>query len=277
MNRILITGASAGIGRETLRQLARRGDSELIVAARNTAKAEEVAQKISAETGHDRIAVMACDLASLASVRRFAGEFRARYDRLDVLINNAGCANTQRHASEDGFELTFATNHLGPFLLTNLLLPALKAAPAARVVTVASEAHRIGRIDFQDLQHDRKYRVFQAYADSKLANILFALRLARELQGTAVTSNCLHPGGVASDIWPGNNALWRLASAGLKLFLISEEKGAEPSVKLACDPALAGRSGLYFNRLKETAPSARARDRELQDKLWEVSVRLTGL
>lgn len=276
MTRTLITGATGGIGRETARGLLARGH-EVVIACRDVAKGEAVARELATDTGNDRVTVLACDLASLASVRAFAAAFRARYDQLDVLINNAGCANVERRLSVDGYELTFATNHLGPFLLTNLLLDTLKAAPAGRIVTVASDAHYRGRIDFRDLQHDRDYGVFQAYCDSKLANVLFALKLARLLVGSRVTSNALHPGAVATGIWPADNAWWQAASRVLKLFLVSEARGARTSLMLATDPRLRDVSGRYYSRLRERKPSAAACDTELQDALWRVSEGLAGL
>ena len=276
MTRVLVTGGTAGIGRETARGLAAKGFG-VVIACRNTAKGEQVAREVIAATRNDKVSVMACDLASLASVRRFATDFRTRYETLDVLVNNAGCVSLDRQLSADGYELTFATNHLGPYLLTRLLLDVVKAAPAGRIVTVASNSHYAGNIDFQDLQHDRKYRVYQAYCDSKLANVLFALKLARLLVGSGVTSNALHPGTVASDIWPVSSPLLRAAARALKPFMLSEAKGAEPSIMLAADPRLSGVNGRYYSRLRERAPSARAQDTDLQDALWQVSEGLAGL
>lgn len=276
MTLTLITGATSGIGRVTARDLLARGH-DVVMACRDTDKGEAVARELAATTGNPRVAVMACDLASLASVRRFATAFRERHAQLDVLINNAGCVSVGRRTSVDGYELTFATNHLGPFLLTNLLLDTVKAATAGRIITVASDSHYRGRIDFQDLQHERDYQVYQAYCDSKLANVLFALKLARLLIGTPVTSNALHPGAVATAIWPVDNALLKVASRVLKLFLISEEKGARPSLMLATDPRLKSVSGRYYSKLHERAPSAAASDTDLQDALWQVSTVLSGL
>lgn len=276
MTRVVVTGGTSGIGRETVRGLAAKG-WEVVIACRNTDKGEDVARALRRDTGNDAITVMGVNLASLKSVRRFGDEFRARHDTLDVLVNNAGGVNVERRLSEDGYELTFATNHLGPFLLTHLLLPALKAAPAGRVVTVASDSHYSGKIDFQDLQHERRYRVYPVYCDTKLANVLFALKLARLLVGSRVTSNALHPGMVATAIWPGDNALRRLGSEAAKLFMLSEKRGAEPSIMLAADPRLATISGRYWSRLHEKAPSKAARDTDLQDALWRVSEGLVGL
>lgn len=274
--RALITGATAGIGREAAVALARQG-WELVLACRNTAKGEAVAADIAQRTGNTRVAVVACDLSSLKSVRACAAACAQRFQTLDVLLNNAGMASLQRRVSEDGYELTLATNHLGPFLLTNLLLPQLQAAGEARVVTVASNSHYRGRIDFADLHNSRNYGGYQAYCDSKLANVLFALALARRLRGTRVTSNAVHPGTVASDIWPRDKPLLQLASAVARPFMLGTAKGAEPLVSLASAPRLASVSGRYFDRLREREPSRQAQDNDLQDALWRVSAELVRL
>jgi NAD(P)-dependent dehydrogenase (short-subunit alcohol dehydrogenase family) len=274
--RALITGATAGIGRETAIALARQG-WELVLACRNTAKGEVVAADIAQRTGNKQVAVVACDLSSLKSVRACAATCAQRFTTLDVLLNNAGMASLQRRESEDGYELTLATNHLGPFLLTNLLLPQLQAAGEARVVTVASNSHYRGRIDFADLQNSRNYGGYQAYCDSKLANVLFALALARRLRGTRVTSNAVHPGTVASDIWPRDKPLLQLASAVARPFMAGVAKGAEPLVSLASAPRLASVSGRYYDRLREREPSRQAQDSDLQDALWRVSAELVRL
>lgn len=276
MSRVLITGATAGIGRETARALVAK-DHEVVIACRNLAKGENVAAAIRDEFPRAKLELVELDLASFASVRRCAEDVKARFPVIDVLINNAGGVNVERKLSVDGHELTFATNHLGPFLFTNLLLDRLREAPAGRVVTVASNSHYSGKIDFQDLQHEKRYGVYKVYCDTKLANVLFALKLARLLVGSRVTSNALHPGTVASDIWPSDNALLRAATPLLKRFMLDERAGAEPSVMLATDPRLNGVNGRYFSRLAERAPSRKARDIDLQDALWQVSLRMTGL
>ena len=224
---VLITGANSGIGKETARGLAAMG-ATIIMACRNLEKAEPVRDAIIEETGNARVSVMHIDLASLESIRTFAREFTAAYTCLDVLINNAGTFSTTRQETEDGFEKTMGTNHLGPFLLTHLLLPSLMQASAARVVNVSSAAAFFGKIDLDDLQMTSSYGMvgFRAYAASKLANVLFTQELAQRLEGTRLTVNAVHPGEVNTNIWPDNNWFWRLVNRINSRFRISAEEGA---------------------------------------------------
>jgi NAD(P)-dependent dehydrogenase (short-subunit alcohol dehydrogenase family) len=208
---VLITGANSGIGLETTRVLAGMG-ARIVMACRDRAKADPLRDQLAGETGNDQLEVMDLDLASLADIRRFAAEFGERHGRLDVLLNNAGCFSMTRQETVDGFELTFGTNHLGPFLLTTLLLPMLRDTPAARIVNVASAAHTAAKLDWDDLQMTRRYKGFPAYANSKLANVLFTFELARRLADDDVTVNALHPGHVATNIWPSDRWYWRWSS-----------------------------------------------------------------
>ena len=217
------------------------------------------------------------DLASLAQVRRLAADLASKLERIDVLVNNAGAIHTTRKVTVDGLEMTFAVNHLAPFLLTNLLLPRLAASAPARVVTVASDAHRVGPLDFGDLQAERGYAAMMVYGRSKLCNILFAAELARRLAGTGVTSNSLHPGVVATG-FGRNDAGW--LSAGVKLLaplFISPGKGARTSLHLATSPEVEGLTGRYFKDSRPARPSRAALDEVAAKRLWEASLRLTGL
>jgi NAD(P)-dependent dehydrogenase (short-subunit alcohol dehydrogenase family) len=221
---------------------------------------------------------MVADLASLADVRRLAAEIDARYGRLDVLINNAGLATRRRELTVDGFERQLAVNHLAPFLLTQLLLPKLKASASARIVNVASNAHHRAALDLDDLNWERRpYSALGAYGATKLANILFTRELAQRLRGTGVTANCLHPGVVATNIFSGLGVLGRLFGIVSKPFLLSSSKGAETTVYLAKDSDIAGVSGEYFARNQRVDTAAAARDEAMGRRLWERSAAMTGV
>ena len=224
---------------------------------------------------------MPLDLADLSSILAFARDFQERYPALHVLVHNAGLVLQERRETVDGFEATFGTNHMGPFILNRLLLDRLKASAPARVVVVASAAHFMARggLDLDDLQSKRRYRGIQAYARSKLANVLFTKALARRLEGTGVTANCLHPGTVATSFtadgdMPGG--LWGFAFRYLRAFLASPEKGARTSVHLATAPELDGVSGEYFVRCRQATASGPARDASAAEDLWAVSEALCG-
>ena len=272
----LITGFTAGIGKAAAIALSRSGTS-LIGVSRSRERGEAAAAAIRAAGGTAPFHVLIADLASRSDIRALAEEVRARFDRLDLLINNAGGIHMTRRETVDGLEMTLAVNHLAPFLLTHLLQDRLRAAGKARVVTVASEAYRLGRPDWDDLQMRRRYQWGRAYALSKLANILFTFELARRLSGSGVTANCLHPGTVDTEFW-------REARGGLKVilalgrpFMISAEKGAAGVVRLASDPGLDGVSGKYFKRLREASPTGLAGDPAAARRLWEISAELVGL
>ncbi|HTO21975.1 MAG TPA: SDR family NAD(P)-dependent oxidoreductase, partial [Spirochaetia bacterium] len=230
---VLITGATAGIGRVTARQLAAAG-ARVIVIARNREKAEETRSWITAETGNKAVELIISDLSVLSQVRDAAREAGSRAGGIDVLINNVGAVFDRRVESADGIEMTLALNHLAPFLLTNLLLDALTQRPGARVVTVSSDAHQGARMDFDDLEGKQRYRGWTAYGQSKLANLLFTFELARRLAGTGITANALHPGFVASNFGKNSRALLRVGiSVAQRLGGISVEQGARTSVYLA--------------------------------------------
>ena len=272
---IVITGANSGIGLVAAESLAGMG-AHVVLACRRQQAADEAMQQIRRAHPAASLEFVHIDLASLASVRQAAAELSQRHARIDVLINNAGLACVGRQLSEDGLEMTFAVNHLGPFLLTNLLLPNLKLGKG-RVITVASGAHKAGKMHWDDLQLEKGYFVMKAYAQSKLANILFTRALSRRCSGMGIHANCLHPGGVATNIWPDANWAQRAFSALLKKFLISPEEGARTTIWLASNETGGRATGKYFVRCKERAPSAEAQDDAAAERLWQISEKLSAL
>ena len=269
----LITGATRGIGLETAVSLAAQGARPILVGrdAQRLARAVELVKTRAGGSADARL----CDLSSLKAVGQLADAIRRGYPRLDVLVNNAGGVHKRRTLTADGLEATFATNHLSHFLLTTRLLGLLKASAPARVITVASIGHRRGTLDFGDLGFERGYGIMRAYSRSKLANVLFANELSRRLAGTGVTSNSVHPGGVATNIWSGL-PLWAqpLFWLWLRWSLVSAQAGAEPVVRLATHADLDGVTGRYYEVQSDMAPSALAQDGALAARLWEESERL---
>jgi retinol dehydrogenase-12 len=263
----LITGGTSGIGKETARAIAKM-DAHIVLAARNLDLAASVKQELTDSTGNPNIDIMLCDFVSFASIMTFAKSFQAKYDRLHILINNAGLMERERKVSRDGIELTFAVNHLAPFLLTKLLLPMMKASAPARIINVSSEAHRSGVINFDDLEGKQNYNIWRAYSQSKLANILFTRHLATMLRGTGVTANCLHPGVVATNFF-------RIIPAPVRfftdLFMLTPEKGAETTIYLASSPSVESVTGEYFNKKKISVTSKLAQDADTAERLWRVS------
>jgi retinol dehydrogenase-14 len=234
---------------------------------------------VVARSGSRDVSHLLCDFSSQASIRALAAEVLRGFDRLDVLVNNAGGVNKARRLTVDGIEMTFAVNHLGYFLLTNLLRDLIVRSAPARVVTVASIGHRRGTFDFADLGFERGgYSIMRAYMRSKLANVLFAAELARRLAGTGVTSNSLHPGSVATNIWSGAPTWAKpLIQILYRPFFISVEKGGATIVQLAASPELEGITGKYFEKGAAVAPAPLARDEALAKRLWEVSAAMVGL
>lgn len=219
-----------------------------------------------------------CDFSSQAQVRRLAEEFRARYDKLHVLVNNAGTVFTKRTLTADGVEATFAVNYLGPFLLTNLLLDVLKASAPARVILVSSNGHYGGTMDFNDLGFEHGYQIMRAYGRSKLAAVLFTRELAKRLKGAEVTVNAVHPGAVATSIWDRAPAYTRpIFSLAKRLVMISPAAGAETIVYLATSPEVEGKTGLYFEKNRPKFPSRLAQDDAVARRLWDESARLVRL
>lgn len=272
---VVVTGATGGIGLETARGLARMG-ATVALTARDAVRGVAARAAVEEAGGPGRALLFTADLSSLAEVRRLAAELSAQLPRLDVLIHNAGAMHAARRVTPDGLELTFAANHLAPWLLTRLLWPRLVEA-GARVVTVASEAHRIAPLDLGDLQSERAYSAWTAYGRSKLCNVLFAAELARRAAGTGVTSNSLHPGVVATGFGRNDGGLNKLLFTAIRPFLLSAEKGARTSIHVASAPGLAGVTGRYFKDSREARPSAAARDERAAGALWEASARLTGM
>ena len=267
--RVLITGANGGIGKVTAIELAKLG-AEVVVAARESEKTTAAMREIGQHGSAVHIPV---DLASLASVRNLARTFLDRYDRLDVLINNAGVFPTKLTLTEDGFEAQFGVNHLAHFLLTNELLDCLKASAPSRVVTITSKLHKNGAIDFDSFRGEKKYSSQTAYGQSKLANVLFAVELAERLEGTGVTSNLLHPGAVRTDIMRQVPGILRWL---INLAFIDVEKGAQTSIMLASDPALETTNGQYYDQCEPDAYADVALDKTLRQRLWDESVAMTA-
>jgi NAD(P)-dependent dehydrogenase (short-subunit alcohol dehydrogenase family) len=236
-----------------------------------------VCREIVRSTGNARVEGVIADFASLAAVRRLAAEMAARHERLDVLINNAGTSASKRRVTREGHEWLFGVNHLAPFLLTTLLLDKLKASAPARIVNVASLAYRRGALDLDDPDWERrKYDGLKAYGASKLANILFTLELARRLEGSGVTANCLHPGVVATNIFNQLGFVGRVFTVLARPFLLNAKQGAKTTVHLAASPDVAGISGKFFDECRERALDPIALDRAAARRLWELSERLVA-
>jgi NAD(P)-dependent dehydrogenase (short-subunit alcohol dehydrogenase family) len=268
----VITGTTHGIGRVTSRELARAGKT-VVMLCRDVAAASAVRDEIMRHAPRARVEVVRCDLASLASVREAAATVRRDYPPIGLLVNNAGMVSTRHRTSVDGFELTFATNHLGPFLLTALLSDHLDRA--ARIVMVASRIHYRGRLDLAAVTRAHAhYGSTGAYAQSKLANVMHTFALARRMAGTDITVNCLHPGVVATNLLPR----WlRVIKPLITEVMFDAERGARTTVYLALDPSVAGITGRYFDEYQvPRAASPLANDVELQESLWRMSAEWTG-
>lgn len=276
---VVVTGANSGIGQATAAALAAAG-ATTILTGRDKARCQAAVDEIRRRSPSAEVDAVVFDLGDLGSVRGGAAEILERWPRLDVLVNNAGVVYSQRRETVDGLEATFAVNHLGPFLLTSLLLDRLRASAPARVVTVASTAHKSARhgLDFDDLQSTRHYRAMSVYGRSKLANILFNAELARRLAGSGVTANCLHPGTVATGYGRDGdtNGVLAFGLQVIKPFILTPEKGARTSVFLAASPEVAEVTGAYFVKCRPRRPSKAAQDAEAARRLWEVSEALTA-
>ncbi|MET7806086.1 SDR family NAD(P)-dependent oxidoreductase [Micromonospora chersina] len=274
---VLITGGTGGIGRATAEGLARLG-ARVAITGRDLARAQAVAAQIAAVAGNPAVDAYAGDLSSQAEVRRLAGEVLAAYRRLDVLVNNVGGYWAHRHVTAEGLERTFALNHLAPFLLTNLLLDRLIASAPARVVTVSSGAQAMGRIDFDDLQGQRRYSGQRAYNQSKLANVMFTYELARRLAGVGVTATVLHPGVVRTAFGAEDqSAFFSLMSTVVRPFMKTPAQGAETPIHLASSPEVEGVTGQYYADRRPRRSSKTSYDTAAAARLWQVSAELTGL
>jgi len=272
----LVTGGTNGIGKSTALELARMGGTVVIV-GRNAQKTSQVVEEIRAATGNKNVDSLLADLSSQQEVRRLASEFKSRYSHLHVLLNNAGGFFMRRQLSVDGIEMTFALNHLAYFLLTNLLLDTIKASAPARIINVSSGAHASGKIEFDNLQGERDYTP-RAYDNSKLANILFTVELARRLEGTGVTVNALHPGFVATGFAKNNGKVMAaLVSIFAPLVGRSPAKGAETSIYLASSPSVEGITGKYFYDSHVVPAAPQATDMMVARKLWDVSPEMVHL
>ncbi|MEK6285555.1 MAG: SDR family oxidoreductase [Acidobacteriota bacterium] len=269
----VVTGANAGIGKETALGLAKLG-ATVVMVCRDRERGEAAQHEIKQKSGNDRVELMICDFSSQNSIRQFANDFKQRYDQLDVLVNNAGVVLHERSMTEDGLESTFAINHLGYFLLSNLLLDVLRKSAPSRIVNVASTAHKYGKLDINAWPAGRDYSAFRAYANSKLANVLFTYELARRLQGTGLSANCLHPGGVGTNLFRG---LPGFVQALIKLVTIGPERGARTSIYLASSSEVEGVTGKYFARRRQQKSSEASHNQEAARRLWELSKELTGL
>lgn len=271
---VIITGGNAGIGLATSIALAKQG-ANIYIVSRGKDKAEEAVKTIVAESGNKNVKYFLANLSSQKSIRKLAAEIKNEMSVIDVLINNAGGTFSDFTLSEDGLEMTIATNHFAYFLLTNLLLNSIKKSDYARIVNVASGSHYKGKIDFESFTKNNSYFVLSAYGQSKLANVLFTNELAERLKGTNVTVNSLHPGFVKTQIGNKNaswysNLFWSIITLGA----ISVEDGAKTSVYLASSPEVKGVTGKYFDKCRATKPAALALDKELGKQLWKKSEEL---
>jgi NAD(P)-dependent dehydrogenase (short-subunit alcohol dehydrogenase family) len=274
---VVVTGATNGIGKETARELARMGATTLIV-GRNPQKGARVVAELQADTGNARVEFLLADLSLQHEVRELAAQIRSRHGRLDVLVNNAGTVLNRREVTAEGIEKTWALNHLSYFLLTLLLLDLLEASPGGRVVNVASSSHRQGKIDFEDVQAERKYHGFRRYGTTKLANVLFTNELARRLDGSGVTVNAAHPGLVPENFpIPESWGRRRVALFLFRPWSKTSAQGARTSLYLATSPEVAGVTGGYFVDCRPLTPSKDALDAALARKVWDLSARQTGV
>jgi NAD(P)-dependent dehydrogenase (short-subunit alcohol dehydrogenase family) len=272
----IVTGATAGIGLYTALGLARQG-MRLVIVGRDPGRTERARRLVAGRSGSDRVETALADFASLAAVRRLAEALLAGHERIDLLVNNAGLISPRFQLSKDGYELTFAVNHLAPFLLTNLLLDRLRGSAPARIVTVASQAHRGAHLDLSEVTRPRDWTPLSAYNRSKLCNILFSRALARRLDAKEVTAACLHPGVVATAIGDHAGVLARLGWRLVRPFLIGPEKGAATSLFLATVADPTPFHGAYVIGARIAEPDTSARDDRLGEELWTESARLVGL
>ncbi len=275
---VVVTGATQGIGLVAAKAMAAMG-AQTIITARDASRGARAKDDIVAAAGHDKVHVVDVDFASMASIRQGAAQVRSLTDRVHVLLNNAGAIFTDRAESQDGLELTFATNHIGYFLWTHELIDVLKASAPARIVNVSSLAHRAARgVAFDDLERRRGYNGIAVYSETKLMNILFTRELARRLDGSGVTVNALHPGAIASGFGTNNQGLFGFATKHLGRFvLLNPEQGAQTSIYLCTSPEVAGTTGKYFAKKKIASTSRAAQDDVAAARLWSLSEELCGL
>lgn len=273
---VLITGGTSGIGKAAATALAGMG-ATVVITGRNEERGKRALQEIREESENDGVELILADLTVQDEVRRLAEELRERHNQLEVLVNNAGLVLSERTETPDGIETQLAINHLAPFLLTNLLLDLLKESAPSRIVTVSSDAHRWAKIDLDDLQSRKRYRGMQVYGKTKLANIMFTYELAERLEGTGVTANCMHPGGVNTNFGNNQGGPMNLLFRLFKPFMRSPEQGADTLIYLASSPEVEGMTGKYLADRKVKAASDAAYDETTRKRLWEASEELTGL
>jgi len=271
---VLITGATAGIGKETAFGLAKLG-AHVVMVGRNQQRSEAAQAEVKQRSGNEHVDLLLADLSSQDHIRKLAAEFKSRYDRLDVLVNNAGALNFNRLITVDGYEVTFAVNHLAYFLLTNLLLDVLKGSAPARIINISSNAHEGGHLSFDDLMGERGYTGMRAYSQSKLANIVFSYDLAERLNGTGVTVNAVHPGFVGSEFAKNNGLLYRIGMNILRPFIRTVQQGADTIIYLASAPEVEGITGKYWYERQPIQSIRESHDANVQRRLWEVSEELT--
>ena len=273
---VLITGANTGIGLATALGVAKMGARVLMV-CRNKDRGAKALAQVKAKNGNSSVSLLIADLSSQASVRRLAVEVMENFETLDVLLNNAATIAKHRTLTEDGLEVQFAVNHLAYFLLTNLLMDLLKANAPARIINVSSQIHSGAGLDFDDLQFEKKYSRVRAYARTKLANVLFTYELARRLDGSAITANCLHPGLVSTNLLADIARIPRRLKVATRVAGLSAQAGAKTSIYLATSPEVEGVTGKYFVRGRVTDSSPASYDEEAAGRLWDISARLSGL
>lgn len=272
----MVTGATSGIGKVASRALAQMGATVIIV-GRNPEKSENTVKQIRRETGNPAVEFMLADLSSQKEIRQLAQDFKKRYDRLHVLVNNAGSIFLAHRESVDGIEMTFALNHLGYFLLTNLLIDALQASAPSRIINVSALLHKWAKINFDDLQNRKMYIGVRAYPQSKLCNLYFTYELARRMEGTGVTANALHPGVVATNLGVNDNRFGRVMRRLINFALINPEEGAQTIIYLAASPDAQTVTGKYFVKQKAVSSSQASYNQAVASRLWCVSTELTGL
>jgi NAD(P)-dependent dehydrogenase (short-subunit alcohol dehydrogenase family) len=274
---VLITGGNSGMGKATAVELARLG-AKVVILCRNKERGEKALEQIKLESNSDNIDLMFCDLGDLDNIRKFAKEFSEKYKKLNILINNAGVIVPKRQETKNGYELQFGVNHLGHFLLTNLLLDNLKLGAPSRIVNVASGAHKIGKIYFEDVNLTNNYTLIKAYGQSKLANILFTYELSERLKDSNITVNCLHPGAVATQMGiDRKTGFGTLITKALKPFFQTPGQGAETAIFLATSDEVGGVTGKYFCKKKAIKSSQSSYNKEMAERLWAMSAEMTGL
>lgn len=273
----VVTGANSGMGKATSIALAKTG-ATVVMLCRSRLRGEEALQEVRTISGNNSVDMLICDLGSFDSIENCCSELKSKYKRLDVLVNNAGVILPGYYRTADGYELQFGVNHLGHFLLTNRLLELIISSAPARIINVASGAHKAGKIYFDDINLEKNYTFWKAYGQSKLANVLFTYELAERLKGSGVTVNCLHPGAVASRMGINRDTGFGSFITGLlKPFFQTTEEGAATAIYLATSPEVEGVTGKYFYRKKAIQSSKASYDKELAKKLWDLSEELTGI